>query len=109
MGENELKGMNENLEKEIRNVNNLEEETAGKEKIEHDLEMLKEDVEAVQDRNTKLEKEIAKLSKVKQLYAECEQEKVNLLARMELLKNKNRNYLEDLKSHQDLLSDGKVN
>ena len=104
--ENELKGMNENLEKEIRNVNNLEEETAGKEKIEQDLEMLKEDVEAVQDRNTKLEKEIAKLSKVKQLYAECEQEKVNLLARMELLKNKNRNYLEDLKGHQDLLSDG---
>ena len=106
--ENELKGMIENLEKEIRNVNNLEEQTTGKEKIEQDLEMLKEDVEAVQDRNTKLEKEIAKLTKVKQLSAECEQEKVNLLARMELLKNKNRNYLEDLKGNQDLLSDGNV-
>merc|ERR1712029_300381 len=80
----------------------------GKEKIEQDLEMLKEDVEAVQDRNTKLEKEIAKLSKVRQLNSECEQEKVNLLARMELLKNKNRNYLEDLKGNQDLLSDGNV-
>merc|ERR1719474_1206090 len=107
--EKELRTLLENLEEEGKRVDHLQQETAVKDKVDQDLVMLKEDIEVVQGRNTKLEKDLVKFSKVRQQNAECEQEKVNLLARIELLKNKNRNYSGDLKGNKDLLVDGNRN
>ena len=88
-------------------VSDLKQETDKFSKHQSDLEMLKEDVKVVQDRNIILLGERDSLAKVEHQKDALEQEKNNLQTRLSLLQDKDLSYSEDLITCQNRLDDAK--
>ena len=89
-------------------IKELKLKTACEKDLEKELEMLKEDVKAANDKKQILEKELSNYSKVHQQKAASDEEKINLISRLQLLREKDQSYAEDLESCNQRLKESEV-
>ena len=103
--EEAVRGLKDELRQALDQVKELKVKASVKGKLDRDLEMLREDLKACNDKKRILEKELKNFSKVKQLKDASDQEKSNLEGRLKLLMDKDESYLEDLNLWKDRLQE----
>ena len=94
--EKNISDLKAKLSSQVKEIDELKVKTACESNLQRELDFLKEEVKASNDKKQSLEKELSNYSKVFQQKAASDEEKINLISRLQLLREKDESYAEDL-------------